>query len=50
MPGPDQLGTVFRAVNLNLPDLEPGAYTITVEIELSGREPMTVSRPLEIVP
>jgi hypothetical protein len=48
--GPDQLGTVFRAVNLNLPDLEPGAYTITVEIELSGREPMTVSRPLEIVP
>ena len=48
--GPDVLGTVFRAVELNLPDLEPGDYTITVEIELSGREPMTVARPIRIVP
>ena len=48
--GPDVLGTVFRAVELNLPDLEPGDYTLTVEIELSGREPMTVARPISIVP
>jgi hypothetical protein len=48
--GPDVLGTVFRAVELNLPDLEPGDYTITVEIELSGREPMTVACPIRIVP
>ena len=47
--GPDVLGTVFRAVELNLPDLEPGDYTLTVEIELSGREPMTVARPISIV-
>ena len=48
--GPDVLGTVFRAVELNLPDLEPGDYTLTVEIELSGREPMMVARPITIVP
>ena len=48
--GPDVLGTVFRAVELNLPDLEPGDYTLTVEIELSGREPMMVARPVSIVP
>jgi hypothetical protein len=48
--GPDVLGTVFRAVELNLSDLEPGEYTITVEIELSGREPMTVARSISIVP
>jgi hypothetical protein len=48
--GPDVLGTVFRAVQLNLPDLESGEYTLTVEIELSGREPMVVARPIIIVP
>ena len=48
--GPDVLGTVFRAVQLNLPDLEPGEYTLTVEIELAGREPMAVARPIIIVP
>ena len=48
--GPDVLGTVFRAVELNLSDLEPGEYTLTVEIELAGREPMTVGRPISIVP
>ena len=48
--GPDVLGTVFRAVELNLSDLEPGEYTLTVEIELAGREPMTVGSPLSIVP
>ena len=48
--GPDVLGTVFRAVELDLSDLEPGDYTLTVEIELAGREPMTVARPLSIVP
>ena len=48
--GPDVLGTVFRAVELNLPDLEPGDYTLTVEIELAGREPMMVGRSISIVP
>ena len=31
--GPDVLGTVFRAVELGLSNLEPGDYTLTVEIE-----------------
>ena len=31
-------------------DLEPGEYTLTVEIALAGREPMTVPRPIVIVP
>tara|TARA_B100001245_G_C22811185_1_gene390655 strand:+ start:425 stop:700 length:276 start_codon:yes stop_codon:yes gene_type:complete len=48
--GPDVLGTVFRAVELSLPNLELGDYTLTVEIELAGREPMTVDRPISIVP
>ena len=48
--GPDVLGTVFRAVQLNLPDLEPGEYTLTVEIELPGRAPMTQSASILIVP
>ena len=48
--GPDVLGTVFRAVELDLPDLEPGDYTLTVEIDLAGREPMTVARAISIVP
>jgi len=30
--------------------LEPGEYTLTVEIALAGREPMTVPRPIVIVP
>ena len=47
--GPDVLGTVFRAVQLSLSDLEPGEYTLTVEIELPGREAMAQSRPILIV-
>ena len=46
--GPDVLGTVFRAVELNLSDLEPGDYTLTVEIELAGREPMAVDSRITI--
>ena len=48
--GPDVLGTVFRAVELNLPDLEPGEYRLSVEMNLEGREPMTVDRLIQIVP
>ena len=35
--GPDVLGTVFRAVELSLPNLEPGDYTLTVEISLAAQ-------------
>lgn len=46
--GPDVLGTVFRAVELRLPELEAGAYRLSVEIGLPGRDPMVVSREIEI--
>ncbi len=46
---PDVLGTVFRAVEINLPDFEPGDYSLTVEVQLPGREPMTVTRAITIV-
>ncbi|RMH15371.1 MAG: hypothetical protein D6701_10125 [Gemmatimonadetes bacterium] len=45
---PDVLGTVFRAVRLNLPDLEPGEYILSVEIQLPGREAMRISRTIEV--
>lgn len=48
--GRDVLGTVFRAVELSPSNLEPGDYTFPVEIELDGRELMTVGRPISIVP
>ncbi len=47
--GPDVLGTVFRAVELNLPELEPGDYELAVEVEPRGREPMRVTRRITIV-
>lgn len=47
--GPDVLGTVFRAVEINLPEFGPGDYSVTVEVQLPGREPMTVTRAITIV-
>lgn len=45
---PDVLGTVFRSVDLTLPELEPGEYTIYVEVQLQGREAMVTNRRLYI--
>ena len=47
--GPDVLGTVFRAVEINLPGLDPGDYSLTVEVQLPGRDPMTVTRAITVV-
>lgn len=47
--GPDQLQSVFRAVELQLPDLEPGEYTLHVRLELPGRTPTVSSRPITVV-
>jgi hypothetical protein len=47
--GPDALGTVFRSVGMELPELDPGEYTLHVEIGLVGREPMVLSRRVEIL-
>jgi hypothetical protein len=44
--GTDAVQTVFRSVALQLPDLEPGEYTLHLRLDLSGREPAIASRPI----
>lgn len=44
--GPDAVQTVFRSVELELPDLDPGEYTLHLRLELSGRTPVVTSRPI----
>ena len=39
----------FRSVSLQLPDLEPGEYTLHLRLEIAGREPVTASRPIYVV-
>ena len=42
--GPDQLGTVFRAVGLTLPEeIEPGPYDLVLSVDLTGRSPIEVT-------
>ena len=47
--GPDAVQTAFRAVALELPDLDPGEYTLHLRLDLSGREPAIVSRPITVI-
>jgi hypothetical protein len=42
--------TVFRAVALGLPDLQPGEYTLHLRLEIPGREPTVTSRPIIVEP
>lgn len=44
--GPDQVQAVFRSVELELPDLDPGEYTLHLRLELAGRTPVVRSRPI----
>ena len=44
--GPDSVQTVFRSIELQLPDLDPGEYTLHLKLELAGREPIVTSRPI----
>ena len=44
--GPDRVQAVFRSVELQLPDLDPGEYTLHLRLELSGRTPVVTSRPI----
>ncbi len=46
--GTDAVQTVFRSVALQLPDLEPGEYTLHLRLELPGREPAITSRPIVV--
>jgi len=39
------LGRAFRTVNLTLPDtLEPGEYVLSLQVQLTGRSPLTTER------
>jgi len=38
--------SVFRAIVLELPDVEPGEYTLHLRLDLQGREPVFASRPI----
>ena len=44
--GPDRMETLFRAIEVEFPPLEPGEYTLHLKVELSGREPVVRSRPV----
>lgn len=46
--GPDVVQAVFRSLELQLPDLDPGEYTLHLRLELDGRTPLTASRPIVV--
>ena len=46
--GTDDVQTAFRAIRLELPDLEPGEYTLHLRLELPGRTPVITSRPIVV--
>lgn len=47
---PDDIQILFRALEMRLPTLDPGEYTLHVRLELSGREPAIASRPILVEP
>jgi hypothetical protein len=47
--GPDEVQRVFRSIELQLPNLEPGAWTLHLSLELPGRTPIVTSRPIIVV-
>jgi hypothetical protein len=48
-PGSDRVQSAFRSVFLELPELEPGEYTLHLRLDLPGREPSITSRPILVV-
>jgi hypothetical protein len=46
----EDVQTAFRSVSLQLPDLEPGEYTLHLRVEVPQREPAVTSRPIVVVP
>jgi hypothetical protein len=46
--GPDVVQSIFRSVEIELPDLEPGEYTLHLRLELRGRTPVVTSRPIVV--
>lgn len=46
--GPDGVQSAFRSIRLDLPDLDPGAYTLHLRLEVSGRPAVVTSRPIVV--
>ena len=44
--GPVSVQTAFRSIEFQLPELDPGEYTLHLKLELAGREPAVRSRPI----
>jgi hypothetical protein len=47
--GPTTVQTAFRAVQIQLPKLDPGQYTLHLQLDLRGRSPIVTSRPIVVV-
>jgi hypothetical protein len=47
--GPDGVQTAFRSIQLDLPDLDPGPYTLHLRLEVAGHPPVMTSRPIVVV-
>ncbi len=47
-PGPYEPGPQFRALNLDLPDVDEGDYVLRLELSLRGREPVAVTRAVRV--
>lgn len=45
---PDAVQSAFRAIQFELPDVDPGEYTLHLRLELRGREPVITSRPIVV--
>ncbi|MQA88782.1 MAG: hypothetical protein GEU90_00910 [Gemmatimonas sp.] len=39
-----------RSLDVEIPELNPGSYTLELTVEASGREPLSVRREIEVVP
>ena len=42
--GPDRPGPLFRTFSIRLPDLDPGAYDVVIEVSAAGRSPLRTRR------
>lgn len=46
--GPDRLGPLFRAMDVDLPSLEPGRYVLRLEMEIPYRSPVVANRRIAV--
>ncbi len=47
-PGPLEVGPWFRAVNVDMPEVEAGEYLFRLKVSMPGREPLVRTRSVEI--